>query len=174
MNEATAATDLSQAETDNSAALAAAAKVLPNSLLQLPVVAYLIPVLAQCHTSGRQSKSGSGMVSRRRSCISEQSWIRLPLLAFASSTRSVQGLTAQNYADQRDDGALKHGQCGAGIGRSRTKPGTCAVLVTPRLSAFCQTSRIFQNCAPSLLQESRADLLACASIIRRGAICKSP
>jgi flagellar hook-associated protein 3 FlgL len=33
VNEATAATDLSQAETDNSAALAAAAKVLPNSLL---------------------------------------------------------------------------------------------------------------------------------------------
>jgi flagellar hook-associated protein 3 FlgL len=33
VNEATAATDLSQAETDNNAALAAAAKVLPNSLL---------------------------------------------------------------------------------------------------------------------------------------------
>jgi flagellar hook-associated protein 3 FlgL len=33
VDEATAATDLSQAETDNSAALAAAAKVLPNSLL---------------------------------------------------------------------------------------------------------------------------------------------
>ena len=33
VNEATAATDLSQAETDNSAALAAVAKVLPNSLL---------------------------------------------------------------------------------------------------------------------------------------------
>jgi flagellar hook-associated protein 3 FlgL len=33
VNEATAATELSQAETDNSAALAAAAKVLPNSLL---------------------------------------------------------------------------------------------------------------------------------------------
>ena len=33
VNEATAATDLTQAETDNSAALAAAAKVLPNSLL---------------------------------------------------------------------------------------------------------------------------------------------
>jgi flagellar hook-associated protein 3 FlgL len=33
VNEAVAATDLSQAETDNSAALAAAAKVLPNSLL---------------------------------------------------------------------------------------------------------------------------------------------
>jgi len=33
VNEATAATNLSQAETDNSAALAAAAKVLPNSLL---------------------------------------------------------------------------------------------------------------------------------------------
>jgi flagellar hook-associated protein 3 FlgL len=33
VNLATAATDLSQAETDNSAALAAAAKVLPNSLL---------------------------------------------------------------------------------------------------------------------------------------------
>jgi flagellar hook-associated protein 3 FlgL len=33
INEATAATDLTQAETDNSAALAAAAKVLPNSLL---------------------------------------------------------------------------------------------------------------------------------------------
>jgi len=38
VNEATAATDLSQAETDNSAALAAAAKVLPNSLLN-----YLAP-----------------------------------------------------------------------------------------------------------------------------------
>lgn len=33
VNEATAATELSQAETDNNAALAAAAKVLPNSLL---------------------------------------------------------------------------------------------------------------------------------------------
>jgi len=33
VNEATAATDLSQAETDNSAALAAVAKVLPNNLL---------------------------------------------------------------------------------------------------------------------------------------------
>ncbi len=33
VNEATAATELSQAETDNSAALAAAAKVLPNTLL---------------------------------------------------------------------------------------------------------------------------------------------
>jgi flagellar hook-associated protein 3 FlgL len=33
VNESTAATDLSQAETDNSAALAAVAKVLPNSLL---------------------------------------------------------------------------------------------------------------------------------------------
>ena len=33
VNEATAATELTQAETDNSAALAAAAKVLPNSLL---------------------------------------------------------------------------------------------------------------------------------------------
>jgi flagellar hook-associated protein 3 FlgL len=33
VDEATAATELSQAETDNSAALAAAAKVLPNSLL---------------------------------------------------------------------------------------------------------------------------------------------
>jgi flagellar hook-associated protein 3 FlgL len=33
VDEATAATNLSQAETDNSAALAAAAKVLPNSLL---------------------------------------------------------------------------------------------------------------------------------------------
>ncbi|MGA2651831.1 MAG: flagellin [Terracidiphilus sp.] len=33
VNEATAATDLTQAETDNSAALAATAKVLPNSLL---------------------------------------------------------------------------------------------------------------------------------------------
>jgi flagellar hook-associated protein 3 FlgL len=33
VNEATAATNLSQAETDNSAALAAVAKVLPNSLL---------------------------------------------------------------------------------------------------------------------------------------------
>jgi flagellar hook-associated protein 3 FlgL len=33
VNEAVAATDLTQAETDNSAALAAAAKVLPNSLL---------------------------------------------------------------------------------------------------------------------------------------------
>jgi flagellar hook-associated protein 3 FlgL len=33
VNEATAATNLSQAETDNSAALAAAAKVLPNTLL---------------------------------------------------------------------------------------------------------------------------------------------
>jgi flagellar hook-associated protein 3 FlgL len=33
VNEATAATNLSQAETDNSAALAATAKVLPNSLL---------------------------------------------------------------------------------------------------------------------------------------------
>jgi flagellar hook-associated protein 3 FlgL len=33
VNEATAATNLTQAETDNSAALAAAAKVLPNSLL---------------------------------------------------------------------------------------------------------------------------------------------
>jgi flagellar hook-associated protein 3 FlgL len=33
VNEATAATELSQAETDNSAALEAAAKVLPNSLL---------------------------------------------------------------------------------------------------------------------------------------------
>lgn len=33
VNEATAATDLTQAETDNSAALAAAAKVLPNTLL---------------------------------------------------------------------------------------------------------------------------------------------
>jgi flagellar hook-associated protein 3 FlgL len=33
VNESTAATDLSQAETDNSAALAAIAKVLPNSLL---------------------------------------------------------------------------------------------------------------------------------------------
>jgi flagellar hook-associated protein 3 FlgL len=33
VNEATAATDLSQDETDTSAALAAAAKVLPNSLL---------------------------------------------------------------------------------------------------------------------------------------------
>lgn len=33
INEATAATELSQAETDNSAALAAAAKVLPNTLL---------------------------------------------------------------------------------------------------------------------------------------------
>jgi flagellar hook-associated protein 3 FlgL len=33
INEATAATNLSQAETDNSAALAAAAKVLPNTLL---------------------------------------------------------------------------------------------------------------------------------------------
>ena len=33
VNEATAATNLSQAETDNSAALAAAAKILPNTLL---------------------------------------------------------------------------------------------------------------------------------------------
>jgi flagellar hook-associated protein 3 FlgL len=33
VNESTAATELSQAETDNSAALAAVAKVLPNSLL---------------------------------------------------------------------------------------------------------------------------------------------
>ena len=33
VNESTAATDLSEAETDNSAALAAVAKVLPNSLL---------------------------------------------------------------------------------------------------------------------------------------------
>jgi flagellar hook-associated protein 3 FlgL len=33
VNESTAATDLSQAETDNNAALAAVAKVLPNSLL---------------------------------------------------------------------------------------------------------------------------------------------
>jgi flagellar hook-associated protein 3 FlgL len=38
VNEATAATDLSQAETDNNATLAAAAKVLPNSLLN-----YLAP-----------------------------------------------------------------------------------------------------------------------------------
>jgi flagellar hook-associated protein 3 FlgL len=33
VDEAQAATELSQAETDNSAALAAAAKVLPNTLL---------------------------------------------------------------------------------------------------------------------------------------------
>jgi flagellin-like hook-associated protein FlgL len=33
VNEAAAATNLSQAETDNDAALAAAAKVLPNTLL---------------------------------------------------------------------------------------------------------------------------------------------
>jgi flagellar hook-associated protein 3 FlgL len=38
VNESTAATDLSQAETDNSAALAAVAKVLPNNLLN-----YLAP-----------------------------------------------------------------------------------------------------------------------------------
>jgi flagellar hook-associated protein 3 FlgL len=38
VNESVAATDLSQAETDNSAALAAAAKVLPNTLLN-----YLVP-----------------------------------------------------------------------------------------------------------------------------------
>lgn len=38
VNEATAATDLSQAETDNSAVLAAASKVLPNTLLN-----YLVP-----------------------------------------------------------------------------------------------------------------------------------
>jgi flagellin-like hook-associated protein FlgL len=37
-DEATVATELSQAETDNSAALAAAAKVLPNTLLN-----YLVP-----------------------------------------------------------------------------------------------------------------------------------
>jgi flagellar hook-associated protein 3 FlgL len=37
-DEATVATELSQAETDNSAALAAAAKVLPNTLLD-----YLVP-----------------------------------------------------------------------------------------------------------------------------------
>jgi flagellin-like hook-associated protein FlgL len=38
VNESTAATDLSQAETDNSAALAAVAKVMPNTLLN-----YLAP-----------------------------------------------------------------------------------------------------------------------------------
>jgi flagellin-like hook-associated protein FlgL len=38
VDEAKAATNLSQAETDNNAALAAAAKVMPNSLLS-----YLVP-----------------------------------------------------------------------------------------------------------------------------------
>jgi len=63
---ATAATNLSQAETDNSAALAAAAKVLPNSLLNyLTTRADSGP--GATPPPGRQTKSGNEMVSRCRS-----------------------------------------------------------------------------------------------------------